>query len=113
MRLPGRVRLPQAVLKSDNQVLTVSETWILTHLPQRLRLLNLPVDYPNSDKPEQIATKAPRHKAKSLVNIHLWVFVSWWRKCFAIKCKEFTTKTLNGYLRGFLEQSMLGLKAFI
>jgi hypothetical protein len=21
--------------------------------------------------------------------------VSWWRKCFAIKCKEFTTKTLT------------------
>jgi hypothetical protein len=31
---------------------------------------------------EQIATKAPRHKAKPLVNIHLCVFVSWWRKCF-------------------------------
>jgi len=53
---------------------------------------------PNPDKPEQIATKAPRHKAKPLVNIHLWVFVSWWRKCFAIKCKEFTTKTLMRYL---------------
>jgi hypothetical protein len=26
---------------------------------------------PNPDKPEQIATKAPRHKAKPLVNIHL------------------------------------------
>jgi Fe-S-cluster-containing dehydrogenase component len=39
---------------------------------------------PNPDKPEQIATKAPRHKAKPLVNIHLCVFVSWWRKCFGI-----------------------------
>jgi len=48
---------------------------------------------PNPDKPEQIATKAPRYKAKPLVNIHLCVFVSWWRKCFAIKCKEFTTYT--------------------
>jgi hypothetical protein len=49
---------------------------------------------PNPDKPERIATKAPRHKVKPLVNIHLCVFVSWWRKCFAIKCKEITTKTL-------------------
>jgi hypothetical protein len=49
---------------------------------------------PNPDKPEQIATKAPRHKAKSLVNIHLCVFVSWWRKCFFTKCKESTIKTL-------------------
>jgi hypothetical protein len=52
------------------------------------------IQIPNPDKPEQIATKAPRHKAKPLVNIHLCVFVSWWRKCFATKCKEFTTKTL-------------------
>jgi len=52
-------------------------------------------DFPNPDKSEQIATKAPRHKAKPLVDIHLCVFVSWWRKCFAIKCKEFTTKTLE------------------
>jgi hypothetical protein len=31
---------------------------------------------PNPDKPEQIATKAPRHKAKPLVNIHLCVLVA-------------------------------------
>jgi hypothetical protein len=37
---------------------------------------------PNPDIPEQIATKAPRHKAKLLVNIHLWVFVPLWRKSF-------------------------------
>jgi hypothetical protein len=43
---------------------------------------------PNPDKPEQIATKAPRHKAKPLVNIHLCVFVPWWRKCFARNAKE-------------------------
>jgi hypothetical protein len=42
----------------------------------------------NPDKPEQIATKAPRHKVKPLVNIHLCVFVPWWRKCFARNAKE-------------------------
>jgi hypothetical protein len=51
-----------------------------------------------SDKPEQIATKAPRHQAKPLVNIHLCAFVSWWRKCFAIKCAQFTIKTLRHLL---------------
>jgi hypothetical protein len=89
----------RSVLETDNQELMYSETWILTHFPQRY-------------EPEQIATKAPRHKAKPLVNIHLCVFVSWWRRCFAIKCKEFTTKTQNGYLRGFLEQPRLGLQTF-
>jgi hypothetical protein len=33
-------------------------------------------EIPNPDKPEQIATKAPRHKAKPLVNIHLCVLVA-------------------------------------
>ena len=50
---------------------------------------------PNPDKPEQIATKTLRHKAKLLVNIHLCAFVSWWRKYFAIKCKKVTTKILR------------------
>jgi hypothetical protein len=50
---------------------------------------------PNPDKPEQIATKAPRHKAKSSVNTHLCVFVSWWRKCFATKCKKIISKVLK------------------
>jgi hypothetical protein len=49
----------------------------------------------NPDKPEQIATKAPRHKAKPLANIHLCVFVSWWRKCFATKCKKIISKILK------------------
>jgi hypothetical protein len=49
----------------------------------------------NPDPPEQIATKAPRHKAKPLVNIHLCVFVSWWRKYFATKCTKITTKVLK------------------
>jgi len=30
---------------------------------------------PNPDKPERIATKAPRHKEKPLYYIHLRVFV--------------------------------------
>jgi hypothetical protein len=46
----------------------------------------------NPEKPEQIATKAPRHKVKHLVNIFLRAFVSWWRKCFFIKCKEIAIK---------------------
>jgi hypothetical protein len=50
---------------------------------------------PNPDKPEQIATKAPRHKEKLLVNIHLWVFVSWWRKYFATKRKKIISKVLT------------------
>jgi hypothetical protein len=41
--------------------------------------------HPNTDALEQIAIKAPGHKAKSSVNIHLSVSVSWWRKCFAVK----------------------------
>lgn len=44
MRLPDMIRLLQAVLKSDNQVLTISETWILTRFSQRR--LNLLMDYP-------------------------------------------------------------------
>ena len=42
-----------------------------------------------------MATKAQRHKAKLFVKIKLCVLVSWWRKCFCTKCKEFTIKTLN------------------
>jgi hypothetical protein len=57
---------------------------------------------PNPDKPEQIATKAPRHKAKPLVNIHLCVFVSWWRKCFSTKCKKIISKVL---MRNFYEKA--------
>jgi hypothetical protein len=30
-----------------------------------------------------------------VVNIHLWVFVSWWRKCFATKCKKIIYNVLN------------------
>jgi hypothetical protein len=30
-----------------------------------------------------------------LVNIHLCVFGSWWRKCFAIKCKKIISKVLK------------------
>ena len=47
---------------------------------------------PTPDKPKQVATKAPRHEAKPLVNIHLCVFVSWWRKCFATKCTKIAAK---------------------
>jgi hypothetical protein len=56
---------------------------------------------PNPDKPEQFATKAPRHKARPLANIHLCVFVSWWRICFAKKCKKITSKVL---MRNFYEE---------
>jgi len=49
---------------------------------------------PNPDEPKQIATKAPGETRNFLINIHLCVFVSGWRNCFAIKCKEFTTQTL-------------------
>ncbi len=49
---------------------------------------------PNPDKPEQMATKALRHKAKPWVNNHLCVFVSWWRKGIAIIRTEFTIKSL-------------------
>jgi hypothetical protein len=58
------------------------------------KLADIPL-IPNPDKPEQIATKAPRHKAKPLVNIHLCVFVSWWRKCFDTKCKKIISKVLK------------------
>ena len=40
-------------------------------------------------------TKTQRHKAKLFVIINLCVLVSWWRKCFCTKCKEFTAKGLN------------------
>jgi hypothetical protein len=43
MRQPDRVRQLRSVLESDNQELTFSETWILTHFPQRLP--NLLLDY--------------------------------------------------------------------
>ena len=43
-----------------------------------LKTVILKNSYPN---PERIATKAPRHKGKPLLNIHLCVLVSWWRKC--------------------------------
>jgi hypothetical protein len=42
-----------------------------------------------------MATKAQRHKAKLFVKIKLCVLVSWWRKCFCTKFKEFTIKTLS------------------
>jgi hypothetical protein len=38
----------------------------------------------NPDKPERIATKAPRHKQQMLIVVKLRVLVSWWRKSFAI-----------------------------
>jgi len=50
---------------------------------------------PNPDKPEENATKAQRHKGKLFVKIHFRVFVSWWRKCFAIKSTKFTIKVLK------------------
>jgi hypothetical protein len=50
--------------------------------------------FPNPDKPEKIATKAPRHKAKPLVNITLRAFVSCGENIFFIKCKEITIKRL-------------------
>jgi hypothetical protein len=37
---------------------------------------------PNPDKPEIIATKAPRHKQLIFIIIKLRVLVSWWRKYF-------------------------------
>jgi hypothetical protein len=37
---------------------------------------------PNPDKPERIATKAPRHKKEMFIIIELRVLVSWWRKYF-------------------------------
>ena len=46
-----------------------------------------------------MATKAQRHKAKLFVKIKLCVLVSWWRKCFYTKCKEFTIKTLKVNVR--------------
>jgi hypothetical protein len=51
---------------------------------------------PNPAKPERVATKAPRHKARLLVNIHLCVLVSWWRKYFATKCTKINSKQLKG-----------------
>ncbi|MCK5204578.1 MAG: hypothetical protein KAR15_11930 [Desulfobacterales bacterium] len=30
-----------------------------------------------------------------MVNIHLCVLVSWWRKCFATKCKKIISKVLT------------------
>ena len=39
-------------------------------------------------------TKAPRHKSKPLINIHLCV---WWRKCFATICTDFTIERLAAY----------------
>ena len=35
-----------------------------------------------------MATKAQRNKAKLLAKIYLCVLVSWWRKCFATKCRR-------------------------
>jgi hypothetical protein len=65
-------------------------------LPPKFFLLPvLSANIPNPDKPKEIATKAPRHKAKPLVNIHLCVFVTWWRKFFTLICTEFTIKRLN------------------
>jgi hypothetical protein len=37
---------------------------------------------PNPDKPERIATKAPRHKEKMIIIKKLRVLVAWWRKYF-------------------------------
>ena len=37
----------------------------------------------NPDKPERIATKAPKHKGKMFIVIKLRVFVPWWS---AINC---------------------------
>jgi len=42
-----------------------------------------------------MATKAQRHKVKLFAKIYLCVLVSWWRKCFAIKCTKITTKVLT------------------
>jgi hypothetical protein len=39
--------------------------------------------YPNPDKPEKIATMAPRHEAKPFVYFHLCVFAPWWRNFFS------------------------------
>jgi hypothetical protein len=42
-------------------------------------------------------------QAKLFVKIKLCVLVSWWRKCFCTKFKEFTIKTLNSFQsEGFL-----------
>jgi hypothetical protein len=49
-----------------------------------------------------MATKAQRHKAKLFVKINLCALVSWWRKCFWTKCKEFKIKTLIEMKLGIL-----------
>ena len=55
-------------------------------------------------RPEQIATKAPRHKVKREIFWLIFIFasVSWWRNCFAIICTEFTNKSLILSLIDFL-----------
>ena len=62
-----------------------------------IRLPKLTSEYQTRTSRNQIATKAPRHQAKHLINIHLCALASWWRKCFAIRCAEFTIKTLKVY----------------
>ncbi len=47
------------------------------------------------DKPEQIATKAPRHKTKPLFNTNLCFFVSWWREGFNTKYTKIISKILK------------------
>jgi hypothetical protein len=42
----------------------------------------VPLTSPDPDKPERIATKAPRHKEKMLIIIKLGALVSWWQKYF-------------------------------
>jgi hypothetical protein len=44
---------------------------------------------------EQIATTAPGHKAKHLVNIHLCDFAFWWRKFLAMIGTGFAIKGLK------------------
>jgi hypothetical protein len=50
--------------------------------------------FSNPDKPGEFATKALRPKGKLMFRFHFRAFVSWWRKCFAIKCKKLTIKRL-------------------
>jgi hypothetical protein len=55
---------------------------------------------PLNNMPRTSRNKLPGTQTQSetrnfLVNIHLCVFGSWWRKCFAKKCTKTTTKVLT------------------
>ncbi len=61
---------------------------------EQARFVKFQIDrpIPNPEKPEKLPQRLKGTKKSCLLKSF---FVSWWRKCFATKCKKITSNVLN------------------